>query len=173
MLHVDGSPEFVGQVRGALEHIDPTAMVMDRAVCFDTGRSFERHPRGHELLRRLVESGYRVVIIRGTSSRCEPTYPNGMRTGSTVVWNFGQVPTNAPACFCIGLGHELGHADQLIRGVVGAADLYPAGGGSSGFSMRLEMLNITGRYGVETWDGVTENQLRDEHVPRQAARPSY
>lgn len=173
MLSVDGSPNFQLNVRHALEHLDPSAELINGTVSFDPGIGCAGHQRGHELLRRLVQSAFRVVIVEGPTSKCVPTNRQVGRCGSQVIWRPGQMPSNAPACFCIGLGHELGHADQLIRGIVGSSDLFPARGGSGGFSLRLEMLNITGRFGSETWDGITENQLRQEHFPRCTMRRAY
>ena len=172
-LYVNGSSSFQDQVRGALEHLDPSIEIYDGRVGFDPTMSPGSHTRGHELLRRLIQSGYRVEIVQGSSSRCEPAYPRGGRTGSRVYWCPGQVPSNAPACFCIALGHELGHADQFLNGIVYPADLYSSGSSSVGFSMRVEMLNITGRHMSETWAGVTENQLRQEHRPPCPARTIY
>lgn len=172
MLMVNGSESFQRQVRTALEHLDPSAEVINRRVYFDSSIGIASHQRGHELLRRLVQSGYDVTIVQGDRSLCDATYKNGQQTGSTVIWRPGEEPSNAPACFCIALGHELGHADQFIHGLVGPADLYPARRASSGLSPRIEWLNITGRYSHETWDGITENQLRHEHVPRLRLRPS-
>ncbi len=168
-LFASGAEDFQGQVQRALQLLDPSAMLYHGRVHLDTTVPYTGHSRGHELLSRLVRSGYRVEISRGSRSVCDPTYKHGGRTGSTVRWNPAQVamlPTSrglqqCPSC--IALGHELGHADQMIRGIHSSADLYPARG-SRGFSMRLELLNILGVNVGSDRDprAVTENDLRRE-----------
>lgn len=168
-LFVNGSESFQAQVQRALQDLDPSAMLYHGRVHLDPTVPYMGHRRGHELLRRLVQSGFRIEIVQGSASMCDPTYKHGGKTGSRVRWNPGQVamlPTSrglqqCPGC--IALGHELGHADQLIRGIHHSADLYPARG-SRGFSLRLELLNIRGHYEGPDRDtnAVTENDLRRE-----------
>jgi hypothetical protein len=168
-LFVSGADTFVSRVQRALQQLDPSAMVYHNRIYLDETVPYTGHGQGHELLRRLVQSGYRVDIAHGNRSVCDPTYKHGGRTGSTVRWNPAQIAmlptsrgvTQCPSC--IALGHELGHADQMIRGVHSAADLYPARS-RFGFSMRLELLNIRGYNTGSDRDphAVTENHLRRE-----------
>jgi hypothetical protein len=129
------------------------------------------HPNGYELLRRLVTSEKQVFIQKITDSRnrCVPTHNNGEATGSTVYWNpEHDDPVAGVECPpYIALGHELAHADQLIRGIVNAADL--SGRADPQRRARAEWLNVTGTSGSSSdEDAITENDLRaDNNLARR------
>ena len=170
-LFVIGSDFFRGVALRALQCLDlRVELLHEGRVNLDT--TVEGHPsrvKTRQLLNALIQSGYRVQIEQSDgASECVPTYRTAGRTGSTVRWNPAQQLAHAPACSCIYLGHELCHSLQLILGLIHPSEFY----GGRAAKMRYEMLTITGRYGPDTAGpgAITENDLRSEHLPRQAPR---
>ena len=142
------------------------------AVVFDPTMTSSRpygRPRTRFLISSLITSPY-LIQIEETSGGSECVPPRGYTgcTGSVVKWNPSQTLAPAPACRCIYLGHELCHANQLIRGLLHPSERF----GGQPAKMRYEMLTITGRYGRDQAhrDAVTENELRREHHPLQNPR---
>ena len=176
-LYVSGSSAFRERVRGLLTHLDPGIHVAaDGCVSWGdwdptlaSGPRMAPRRKSHELIRALIQSGYRIGIEETSSaSECVPAHRSAGNTGSTIRWNPSQTLPHAPACPCILLGHELCHAHQLIRGAISGSEYY--GGRRAQF--RYEMLNITGQYGSESAGpaAITENDLRAEHIPVQQPR---
>lgn len=174
--NLDERTAFIAEAERNLRVLCPLANVSSRDGVVTLAGTPASCPRGVELVRRLVQSCYRIDISKttGRNNRCDPTYRHGGKTGSTVYWNPQHTdPVAGVVCpTYIVLAHELGHADQFVRGIIGPSDLYPARG-RRGFSLRIENLNIFGRHiGADTDDkGITENMLRDEH--NVTLRPSY
>lgn len=182
-VRVRGSAEFQSTVLRYLQCLDReiTYLNADRrdvsesAVVFDATISPSgptAHPKTRQLLRSLIDAPYPVLIVHtGGGSECVPADRHHMPAGSTVQWNPQQrLPGAMACCPCICLGHELCHSLQLIRGDIHPSEFY----GGQAAKMRYEMLAITGRYGSDRIGpgAVTENDLRQEHVPRQSLRTS-
>ena len=173
MIRVEGSSSFRTTVLNALQCLDSRIEYINgNCVSFDpTDQGRPNRRRTRRLLEDLVSSAYLVAIAQtNRGSECKPTYVRATRTGSRVLWNPTQTLTSASACNCIYLGHELCHARQLIRGEVTPGERH----GDRSAVMRYEMLTITGRHGSSTAPAtaITENHLREEHIPRQRPRTS-